>query len=163
MQILKIFNAILRDVTESPLSKNADGQMERDQEQGRNRRLSPTRASPAHVAPATNNKRLKHTSLKNSLLHSILYDSSFHSVLLSIVGIGTSYLERLISRRKIKESELLEKLLVKAFVVLERVLLSREANRNEGNEDALTMREANLSLQRVRPSLVQPLLWNAPF
>jgi hypothetical protein len=91
--------------------------------------MAPQQTTPRSVAemPAlAGNKRMKGTSLKESLLHSILYDSSFHKVLLNIVGIGTRFLEKLINQRKLKEAKTLHKLLVKAFLVLERVLESRE-------------------------------------
>jgi hypothetical protein len=62
------------------------------------------------------------------LLHSILYDASFHYNLLNIVGIGHSVLQQLLDRRKLKEGQTLEKLVVIGFTVLENVLLLKQEN-----------------------------------
>jgi hypothetical protein len=43
-------------------------------------------------------KRPKVTCVRESLSQSILYDSSFHNVLLSLIGIGHRTLERLVWR-----------------------------------------------------------------
>ncbi len=72
-------------------------------------------------------EEMKHNrvSLRDSLLESILYDSSFHHTLLNIIGIGHKTLESLFNTRKVKEAQTLETLISKGLLVLLHVLLGR--------------------------------------
>ncbi|KAL6078094.1 hypothetical protein QOT17_001703 [Balamuthia mandrillaris] len=142
IKILKIFQDILRDVSivPSPTNINVSSQQQKR-----------TRFSSSQLNVINSGDVI--VSLKRSLLNSILYDSSFHKVLLNIVGIGTKFLERLIARRKVKEGKTLEKLLVKAFNVLELVLLNREneveeqLSRRDNTDSASTPFSAQSSLE----------------
>jgi hypothetical protein len=71
-------------------------------------------------------KKAKNFMVRDSLLESLLYDSSFHHALLNIVGTGTKTLESLFNARKVKEAQTLEMLVAMGLSVLERVLLAKE-------------------------------------
>lgn len=66
-------------------------------------------------------------ALKQSLLNSLLYDSSFHTNLLSLIGVGPSAIASLISRAH-SEGQSLESLVLIALSVLEKVLLHKPAS-----------------------------------
>ena len=73
---------------------------------------------------------MRSSALRRTLLHSMLFDSSFHRVLLNAVGTAELVLARISARRKSgpkgQEQKMLEQFTIRALSVLEKVLLCRE-------------------------------------
>jgi uncharacterized membrane protein YgcG len=91
---------------------------------------------PAHSSSGSSNDsgsmvdEWRTTTLRRALLHSMLYDSSFHRVLLNAVGTAELVLARISARRKSgpkdEEQMMLEQFAIRALSVLEKVLMCRE-------------------------------------
>ena len=70
---------------------------------------------------------------KEILLNSLLHDSSFHNVILSIISIGSNSLDKLrTSRRPISEIHIIENQIIGGFKVLEQLLIESEYSGKSG-------------------------------
>lgn len=92
--------------------------------------------------------------LKESLLNTLLFDSSFHQVLFSIIGIGYRALEQLFAKHRVTEARTLEELVVGGLRVLEQVLLHSEASRAGKSSSSLEHALMNFTIGKENANLV---------
>lgn len=91
----------------------------------------------------------KNANVRQSVLRSILFETGMIQVLVSIVGMGPTELERL--RRRAKEGKRVERLVLEAFAVLERVLVLKQSLPDIGK--ATPLEYMLLTRQQGRDSL----------